>query len=178
MPKSSTAAIAPQSTGIILQEHPPLPPNIFGNSNTDQGHTTPLPKFYRSSPTFSPPTSLPSSPQTAEKPPPSPPPTPASRSQETTPDAGRNVSFARSTADKVAQKIRKTAPVTTETYIAYGACETLVKECARQADYTIPQAGGKDRGEIPKSKNGEDLGVGRGWWYEGKRPVFGSMGFC
>ena len=146
-----------------------------------QRYTPPLPNLYRSTRTFSLPTSLASSPQTpAEKPlsPPPPPATPASPFQETTPNAGRGHSFVRSTADKVAQKIRKTAPVTTETYIAYGACENLVKECARQADYTISQEGRKDRGEIPKSKNGEDLGVGQGWWYEGRRPVFGSMGFC
>lgn len=74
----------------------------------------------------------------------------------------------RDTARKVAEKVRKTAPVTTETYIAYGVCASLVKECARQADYNIPQAEQKDRSEIPKSKNGEDLGVGKGWWYEGK----------
>lgn len=53
----------------------------------------------------------------------------------------------------------------TETYVAYGACERLVKECARQADYTIPQAREKDV-EIPKTKDGEDLGVGTGWWFE------------
>jgi cytochrome b pre-mRNA-processing protein 3 len=55
----------------------------------------------------------------------------------------------------------------TETYVAYGACDALVKECARQADYTIPQALEK-RGVIPKTKDGEDLGVGSGPWYEGK----------
>lgn len=79
-----------------------------------------------------------------------------------------NASFVRSTALKVAEKVRKTAPITTETYIAYGACASLVKECARQADYTMPQMERKARNEIPKSKNGEDLGVGKGWWYEGK----------
>ncbi len=40
-----------------------------------------------------------------------------------------------------------------------------MKECARQADYTIPQAHEKDV-EIPKTKDGEDLGVGTGWWFE------------
>lgn len=44
-----------------------------------------------------------------------------------------------------------------------------MKECAKQADYTIPQA--EQRGtEIPKTKDGEDLGVGKGWWYEGMLP--------
>lgn len=35
---------------------------------------------------------------------------------------------------------------------------------------------GKDRGEIPRSKNGEDLGVGQGWWYEvlGLPPTFNT----
>lgn len=53
----------------------------------------------------------------------------------------------------------------TETYIAYGVCERLLKECARQADYTIPQAKEKNV-EIPKTKDGEDLGVGTGWWFD------------
>lgn len=74
----------------------------------------------------------------------------------------------RSTALKVAEKVRKQAPLTTETYIAFGACAKLVRECTRQANYRIPQAEEKDRGKIPKSKNGEDIGVGKGWWYEGK----------
>lgn len=67
----------------------------------------------------------------------------------------------------IAAEIRKRAKLTTETYIAYGACESLVKECARHADYTIPQAGKKGGDGIPKSRDGEDLGVGKGWWYEG-----------
>lgn len=66
----------------------------------------------------------------------------------------------------IAAEIRKRAKLTTETYIAYGACENLVKECARHADYTISQAGEKGGG-TPRSKDGEDLGVGKGWWYEG-----------
>jgi len=54
----------------------------------------------------------------------------------------------------------------TETYVAYGVTEGLVKECAKQADYFIPQA--KQRGaEIPKTTDGQDLGIGTGWWYEG-----------
>ena len=52
----------------------------------------------------------------------------------------------------------------TETYVAYGVCENLVKECARQAEYCIPQAH-ETNVEIPKSKDGEDLGVGTGWWF-------------
>jgi len=61
--------------------------------------------------------------------------------------------------------LRKLAPSFTETYVAYGACEKLVKECARQADYTIPQAHEKNV-DVPKTKDGEDLGVGTGWWFE------------
>lgn len=54
----------------------------------------------------------------------------------------------------------------TETYVAYGVTEGLVKECAKQADYSIPQA--KQRGvETPKTEDGQDLGIGTGWWYEG-----------
>jgi len=65
----------------------------------------------------------------------------------------------------LAKGLRERASSFTETYVAYGVCENLVKECARQADYTIPQAHEKDV-EIPKTKDGEDLGVGTGWWFE------------
>ena len=77
----------------------------------------------------------------------------------------------------IAQELRKRASVTTETYIAYGACENLVKECARQAAYKIPQAQDKNV-DIPKTKDGEDLGVGDGWWYERvlfSFPIFGLI---
>ena len=67
--------------------------------------------------------------------------------------------------ETLAKRLRKKAPSVTETYVAYGACEKLVQECARQADYTIPQAREKNI-DIPKSKDGEDLGVGTGWWFE------------
>lgn len=41
-----------------------------------------------------------------------------------------------------------------------------MKECARHGDYSIPQS--QEKGvEIPKTKDGEDLGVGQGWWYSG-----------
>ena len=75
-------------------------------------------------------------------------------------------SLLQSAGRSLAAAVRKRAPLTTETYIAYGACNGLVKECARQADYTIPQALDK-MGVIPKTKAGEDLGVGSGPWYEG-----------
>lgn len=70
-----------------------------------------------------------------------------------------------SAALSVAKELRKRASSVTETYIAYGVCERLLKECARQADYTIPQAKEKNV-EIPKTKDGEDLGVGTGWWFD------------
>lgn len=65
----------------------------------------------------------------------------------------------------VAKELRKRVSSVTETYVAYGVCENLVKECARQAEYTIPQAHTTNAG-IPKTKDGEDLGVGTGWWFE------------
>ena len=67
----------------------------------------------------------------------------------------------------IASGIRKAAPKFTETYVAYGVCEELVKECARVADYTIPQA--KDpKAEIPRNDKGEDIGIATGWWYNCK----------
>jgi hypothetical protein len=52
------------------------------------------------------------------------------------------------------------------TYTAYGATKELYKECARQADYKVPQAQDSDA-EMPKTEDGEDLGVGEGWWHTG-----------
>ena len=71
----------------------------------------------------------------------------------------------------IAKELRKRATNTTETYVAYGVCEKLVRECARQAEYTIPQARDKNP-EVPKTKDGEDLGVGTGWWYESKHHTY------
>lgn len=59
----------------------------------------------------------------------------------------------------------------TETYVAYGATQDLIKECARAGDYTIPQALEKN-GEIPRDETGAHLGVGTGWWYECKSPTY------
>ena len=67
----------------------------------------------------------------------------------------------------IAEELRKRASSATETYVAYGVCEKLVRECSRQADYTIPQAHEKNV-SVPKTKDGEDLGVGTGWWFESK----------
>ena len=68
----------------------------------------------------------------------------------------------------LAKAVRQRASGVTETYVAYGTCDSLVKECAAQADYSIPQS--REKGvKIPKTKDGEDLGVGTGWWYDGMR---------
>ncbi|KAI4158701.1 MAG: hypothetical protein LQ342_007222 [Letrouitia transgressa] len=76
---------------------------------------------------------------------------------------------------KLAQEFRKLAPNFTETYVAYDATASLIKECARQADYTIPERMEKDV-EIPRTANDEDLGVGTGWWYDtlGLVPTFNN----
>ncbi|KAL8775292.1 MAG: hypothetical protein Q9209_000299 [Squamulea sp. 1 TL-2023] len=76
---------------------------------------------------------------------------------------------------KLAAEVRKRATSVTETYIAYSVCEKLIKECASQADYTIPQRHEKD-GVVPKGADGEELGVGQGWWYEdlGLAPTFST----
>ncbi|KAL8754773.1 MAG: hypothetical protein Q9199_004108 [Rusavskia elegans] len=76
---------------------------------------------------------------------------------------------------KLAAELRKRATSVTETYIAYSICEKLVKECAIQADYIIPQRNEKN-GVVPKGADGEDLGVGKGWWYEdlGLAPTFST----
>lgn len=54
----------------------------------------------------------------------------------------------------------------TESYTAFGATEAMYKECARHADYKITKPADEDV-EVPKTKDGEDLGVGGGWWHEG-----------
>ncbi|KAF2196873.1 hypothetical protein GQ43DRAFT_475939 [Delitschia confertaspora ATCC 74209] len=76
---------------------------------------------------------------------------------------------------RLAQKVRKMAPLTTETYAAYGATEVLFKECARHGDYTIPQVNEKNV-EIPTDEAGTHLGVGSGWWYDTLelKPTFNS----
>ena len=68
----------------------------------------------------------------------------------------------------IAKELHKRVSSVTETYVAYGVCEALVKECARQADYTIPQAHEKNV-DVPKTQEGEDLGVGTGWWFDSEQ---------
>ena len=79
-----------------------------------------------------------------------------------------------STTKSIAKSIRETMPAATETYIAYGACEKLVQECTRQAEYHIPQATQKGV-EIPRTKEGTELGVGEGWWYQSTRAHSSSL---
>ncbi|TAQ87717.1 hypothetical protein B7494_g3949 [Chlorociboria aeruginascens] len=76
------------------------------------------------------------------------------------------------TSTKLTEQIRSVNP---ETYSAFGFTEELYKECAHQADYTIPQASSKDE-EIPATEEGEDLGVGEGWWFTklGLKPTFST----
>ena len=73
-----------------------------------------------------------------------------------------------SATQKLAEGVRKAAPSLTETYVAYGVCETLVRECSRVADYQIPQANDKNA-EIPSNSKGEDVGIGESWWYQSMR---------
>lgn len=75
------------------------------------------------------------------------------------------------TSIKVAQEVRRRAVGVTETYIAYGATQKLYRECAAQADYSIPQASEKDV-DIPRTSTGVDTGVGEGWWYKGMYPFY------
>lgn len=69
----------------------------------------------------------------------------------------------------LAASLRKAAPrSTTEPYIAYGGTEDLFAECARQADYTIPQILLNPPQPPPQNAAGDHLGVGTGWWFEPK----------
>ncbi|CZT18528.1 related to CBP3-required for assembly of cytochrome bc1 complex [Ramularia collo-cygni] len=88
----------------------------------------------------------------ATPPPPPPPPPP----KASTPD---------SAFSNLAATLRKAAPrSTTEPYIAYGSTEDLFAECARQADYTVPQALLQPPQPPPQNAAGDHLGVGQGWW--------------
>lgn len=53
------------------------------------------------------------------------------------------------------------------TYTAYGVTENLFKQCSEQADYSIPQAQ-DENADMPKTADGEDLGIGDGWWHKGE----------
>ncbi|KAL8686185.1 MAG: hypothetical protein Q9218_007290, partial [Villophora microphyllina] len=98
-------------------------------------------------------------PPQSTKPPPSTPKSPGS--QQPQPKSSKAVPA----SVKLAAEVRKLAPSITEPYVAYSVCEKLIKTCASQANYSVPQRYEKD-GVIPKTASGEDLGVGKGWWYE------------
>lgn len=70
----------------------------------------------------------------------------------------------------IAEQLRKSSVLrgTTEPYIAYGGTEDLFQECSRQCNYTIPALLQKPPGEPPLNKDGEEVGVGTGWWFEPK----------
>ncbi|KAM3073618.1 hypothetical protein ACMFMG_004497 [Clarireedia jacksonii] len=76
---------------------------------------------------------------------------------------------------KIAQELKKISGKFTETYTAYGVTEYLYKTCGSQADYSIPQASDSEA-DMPKTDDGEDLGVGTGWWHEelGLKPTFST----
>ncbi|KAL8972792.1 MAG: hypothetical protein Q9183_000356 [Haloplaca sp. 2 TL-2023] len=100
---------------------------------------------------------------------------PATPSSKPTPDANSKPTKPVPASVKLAAEVHKRAPTVTEPYIAYTVCEKLIKECAAQASYTIPQRHEKNNsGVIPKTATGEDLGVGKGWWYDelGLTPTF------
>ncbi|KAF2836722.1 hypothetical protein M501DRAFT_987003 [Patellaria atrata CBS 101060] len=76
----------------------------------------------------------------------------------------------KSTTMRLAQQLDKFG--VTETYAAYGSTEKMSKECIRQADYSIPAAITGNRDAIPKTAEGEELGVAlegseKEWWYDG-----------
>ncbi|PGH29159.1 hypothetical protein GX50_08090 [[Emmonsia] crescens] len=75
----------------------------------------------------------------------------------------------------IAQSLQSRASRTTETYTAYGATKKMFEACQLQADYKIPQAS-QPGGIVPKTANGEDLGVGQGAWYRelGLLPTFST----
>ena len=93
---------------------------------------------------------------------------PATSVPPSTPEHADGGSQSASTA-KAVQQLRKLTGRATETYSAYGATEILYKECARQADYSIPKSKDNDA-EMPKTADGEDLGIGEGWWHTGTLP--------
>lgn len=53
----------------------------------------------------------------------------------------------------------------TEPYVAYGSTQELIRICVGAGEYEMPklqEGEGRRTGE-----KGEDVGVGRGFWYEG-----------
>ena len=71
------------------------------------------------------------------------------------------------TTQRFAERIKKSAPQTAETYHAYGATEHFINAINEIVGYDIPQI--KTKEEVPKLEGGEDVGVpiGEGEWYRG-----------
>ncbi|MCJ1223418.1 Protein cbp3, mitochondrial [Toensbergia leucococca] len=155
------------------QAHPPLQYYLLLH-NTNRPHSNIFHPFRLISTAPKTPAATAKIPQpTASKPPPlsqTPPPAPSNPNDP----PSKNVDFNRTPsgtssppAFNIRDELRKRAGNFTEPYIAYGMCDILVQECASKATYTIPQAREKNV-KIPQTEDGEDLGVGTGWWYEGK----------
>ena len=89
---------------------------------------------------------------------------PTNKSTSTKSKHGTVEGSSTSTTESIAASVRKNLPGVAETYVAYSSSEKLVRECGRQAQYSIPQSKEKNA-EIPKTKYGAQLGVGDGWWY-------------
>ncbi|KNG85497.1 ubiquinol-cytochrome C chaperone, partial [Aspergillus nomiae NRRL 13137] len=81
----------------------------------------------------------------------------------------------RRASSRLSRVIMPRPGTTAETYVAYGMTQKLFEACSSQADYSIPQASQKGA-QVPKTEAGEDLGVGKGWWYEdlGLIPTFST----
>ncbi|QSZ37701.1 hypothetical protein DSL72_008800 [Monilinia vaccinii-corymbosi] len=94
----------------------------------------------------------------------------------TPPRAGDKANQTTHTSQVLAREFKKiSGKGLTETYTAYGATEELYKTCSAQADYSIPQASDAEA-EMPKTQDGEDLGIGKGWWHDqlALKPTFST----
>ncbi|KAL4980034.1 ubiquinol-cytochrome C chaperone-domain-containing protein [Aspergillus desertorum] len=97
------------------------------------------------------------------------------------PVSGLNIQSCRYGSGLLLRLAKKVAPMArrpggaAEQYIAYGMTQRLFEACSKQGDYTIPQLEEKGA-QVPKTEAGEDLGVGKGWWYEelGLLPTFST----
>lgn len=81
------------------------------------------------------------------------------------PTSSTEVNEEPSQAGRATDAVIQRAKGLAEPYVAERATETLFKECARQADYIVPQAFEK-KVAIPTNEAGEHIGEGTGWWYE------------
>ncbi|KAF2765125.1 hypothetical protein EJ03DRAFT_331252 [Teratosphaeria nubilosa] len=73
-------------------------------------------------------------------------------------------------AENLAKSLRDNSALrsTTEPYIAYGGTEDLFKSCTAHCSYTVPPARRNPPEPAPKNDAGEDVGVGKGFWFEAK----------